>query len=139
MRERILRTRLLRQPTEFSSEERTQLTTIIDLLIPADDTFPTPSSLHLIDEFLSYLNPSSNSISPQMLTSKRLRAVLRDLNTSSGGRFCSAPKEKQQALLQSLEQRDPAFFQSLWTLANHSYYTHLANDKALHRKALVVS
>ena len=95
---------------ELSYEERAQLDTIIDLLIPADEDFPPPSSLHLLDDFLLHLLPR----------------ILRDLNTSAGGRFCSVSVEKQQTLLHHLERREPALFQALWALANHSYYKQLA-------------
>ena len=127
MSSRILRTFSLRKSTvELSNEERAQLNTIIDLLIPSDKDFPPPSSLHLIDEFLHYLLPDKEHTTTLMLSEKRLRTVLRDLNASAGGNFCSASREKQHAILHHLERRDPAFFQSLWTLANHGYYTHLA-------------
>jgi hypothetical protein len=127
MSNRILRTFPLRKKTvELSNEERAQLNIIIDLLIPSDKDFPPPSSLHVIDKFLHYLLPDKAHMTTFMLSVKRLRTVLRDLNASAGGNFCSASTEKQHAILQHLERHDPAFFQSLWTLANHSYYTHLA-------------
>ena len=111
---------------ELSLDERMQLDTIIDLLIPADGDFPPPSSLPLIDEFLHHLMPRIGNNTTRVLNAKRLRGVLRDLNILAGGRFCSVSVEKQQALLLHLEQREPALFQALWTLANHSYYKHLA-------------
>ncbi len=120
----------LRQRTiEFSYEERAQLDTIIDLLIPSDDHFPAPSSLHLIDVFLGHLLPNTASENPLMLNQQRLRTVLRDLNAAAGGCFRKANLEKQQILLKQLERKDPAFFQMLWTLENHSYYTHLATQR----------
>ncbi len=112
--------------TKLSYEERAQLDAIIDLLIPSGEGFPPPSSLHLIDEFLDSLLPGTEHKTTLTLSEKLLHAVLRDLNASAGGRFCSASMELQQKLLRHLEQRDPAFFQTLWTLANHSYYTRLA-------------
>jgi hypothetical protein len=115
-----------KQVIEFSHEERTQLDTIIDLLIPSDADFPPPSSLHLIDEFLLHLLPRIDNSTTRMLNAKRLRSVLRDLNASAGGRFCSVSVEKQQTLLHHLERREPALFQALWALANHSYYKQLA-------------
>ncbi len=114
------------QAIELSYEERMELNTIIDLLIPSDDNFPPPSTLHLIDEFLYHLLPAVDNSTTKMLNAKRLRIVLRDLNTSAGGRFCSASVEKQQTLLRLLERREPAIYQALWTLANHSYYKQLA-------------
>jgi hypothetical protein len=129
MRDTALRAlRSHNQPVELSYEERSQLNTIIDLLIPPDDGFPAPSSLQLLDEFLKHLQPSTNK-TPLMLSPKRLRTVLRDLNSSAGGRFCSASAELQQALLRRLEKREPAVFQALWTLANHSYYAQLATRR----------
>ncbi len=115
-----------KQVVELSYEERAQLNTIIDLLIPSDEDFPPPSSLHLIDEFLHHLLPRIDNSTTRMLNAKRLRSVLHDLNTSAGGRFCSASVEKQQMLLRHLERREPALFQALWALANHSYYKQLA-------------
>ncbi len=127
MNDMLQRAPLLRmRRLEFSYEERAQLNAIIDLLIPADENFPPPSSLHLLDEFLHYLLPHTANESRLMLNETRLRSVLRDLNASAGGSFCKASVEKQQALLRRLERSDPAFFQELWTLANHSYYTQLA-------------
>lgn len=111
---------------ELSYEERMELNTIIDLLIPSDEHFPPPSSLHLIDEFLYHLLPAVDNSTTKMLNAKRLRTVLRDLNTSAGGRFCSASVEKQQGLLRLLERREPAIYQALWALASHSYYKQLA-------------
>ncbi|GCE46710.1 gluconate 2-dehydrogenase subunit 3-like protein [Thermosporothrix hazakensis] len=117
---------LQRRHAELSFEERAQLNAVIDLLIPSDGDFPPPSSLHLIDELLIHLHPCQKSQAPRMLTVKRLRLLLHELNISAGGDFCRASPEKQQSLLKQLEWRNPAFFQELWTLANHSYYTRLA-------------
>ena len=111
-----------KQTIELSFEERRQLNTIIDLLIPSDQDFPPPSSLHLIDEVLQHLLPGAGL----MLSEKHLRTVLRDLNVSADGNFCHVSTEKQQTLLRHLEHRQPAIFQALWTLANHRYYTRLA-------------
>jgi hypothetical protein len=127
MSERVLHAhRHRRQIITLSSEERTQLATIIDLLIPSDEEFPPPSSLHLLDEFIRRLAPSSASRTTLMLNEQRLRMMLCNLNTEAGGSFCSASAEQQQRILNQFEQREPAFFQELWTLANHSYYTRLA-------------
>ena len=115
-----------KQAIELSFEERRQLNTIIDLLIPSDQDFPPPSSLHLIDEVLQHLLPGMGNKSALVLNEKRLHTVMRELNTSAGGNFCHVSAEKQQVLLRLLEQREPAIFQALWALANHSYYTHLA-------------
>lgn len=115
-----------RQPVELSTEEKAQLDVIIDLLIPADNDFPPPSSLHLVDDLLRHLRPRTTIPSTVMLSTRRLRTVLQELNTSADGNFCQAPPEHQQKLLRHLEHRDPAFFQILWTLVNHSYYKHLA-------------
>ena len=115
-----------KQPIALSYEERMQLNTIIDLLIPSDEDFPPPSSLHLIDEFLYHLLPAVDNSTTKMLNAKRLRIVLHDLNLSAGGRFCSASLEKQQGLLRLLERREPAIYQALWALASHSYYKQLS-------------
>ncbi len=111
---------------ELTHEEKAQLNTIIDLLIPSDEYFPPPSSLHLIDEFLLHFAPRIDYYTPRMLHLKQLRTVLRELDNAADGCFCTASHERQQQLLRSLEQRDPAFFQELWTLANHSYYARMA-------------
>lgn len=111
---------------ELSMEERAQLNTIIDLLIPSDKDFPPPSSLHLVDQLLAHLLPKAGRKATPMLSEKRLRTALNELNLSAGGNFCLASSEKQQSLLRHLEYRDPAFFQALWTLVNHSYYALLA-------------
>ena len=115
-----------RRTVDLSGDERCQLNTIIDLLIPADEDFPPPSSLQLIDEFLFHLLPHAANSRTPMLHIQRLRTVLRDLTTFAGGNFCKAPLEKQKALLKHLEMRDPAFFQTLLTLVSHSYYSRLA-------------
>lgn len=127
MREMLRLTSPFRQRTiELSCEERAQLDTIIDLLIPSDQDFPPPSSLHLIDDLLHHLRPSAEPRATLRLSERRLRAVLEELNASAGGNFCHAHPDKQQLLLRRLEQQDPAFFQTLWTLVNHSYYKLLA-------------
>lgn len=115
-----------RQTIVLSAEERILLNTVIDLLIPSDEEFPPPSSLHLLDEFIRSLVPSNASKTTLMLNERRLNAMFRDLNMEAGGSFCSANIETQERLLKRLEQREPAFYQELWTLANHSYYTRLA-------------
>jgi hypothetical protein len=107
-----------------------QLAAIIDLLIPSDKDFPPPSSLPLIDELLRHLLPNAEHKTTLLLSEKRLRAVLREMDLAADGNFCLACKDKQQALLRLLEQRDPAFFQALWTFVNHIYYTLMA--KRLH-------
>jgi hypothetical protein len=111
---------------ELTREEKAQLNTIIDLLIPSDEYFPPPSSLQLIDEFLLHFSSRIDYYTPRMLNLKKLRSVLRELDNAAEGSFCTASPEQQQRLLRSLEQRDPAFFQELWTLANHSYYARMA-------------
>ena len=115
-----------KQAIELSHEERAQLNSIIDLIIPSDEHFPPPSSLHLIDDFLEHLLPSIENPTNLMLNEKRLHTALRDLNAAADGNFCKASTQKQQALLRLLELRDPALFEALWTLVNHTYYTHLA-------------
>ncbi|HTI13557.1 MAG TPA: hypothetical protein VL461_03160 [Dictyobacter sp.] len=115
-----------KQKIELTTEERAQLNVIIDLLIPSDKDFPPPSSLQLIDDFLHHLLPKANYRATLLLNEKRLRSVLHELNISAGGSFCRIEETTQQKLLKHLEFRDPATFQALWTLANHSYYTLLA-------------
>jgi|SRR5579875_585593 hypothetical protein len=127
MSERVLHVqRPSRQAIVLNAEERILLNTIIDRLIPSDEEFPPPSSLHLLDEFIHNLLPSNASKTTLMLNEKRLHALFRDLNREAGGSFCHANVETQERLLKSLERREPAFYQELWTLANHSYYTRLA-------------
>ncbi|GAC1354531.1 MAG: hypothetical protein NVS4B11_01750 [Ktedonobacteraceae bacterium] len=127
MSEMILRTSPSRkQKIELSPEERAQLNAFIDLLIPSDKDFPPPSSLHLIDAFLNHLSPSKTDKTSLLLSEKRLRIALRELNASAGGNFCGVSLERQQSILKHFEQCDPALFQTLWTLANHSYYSQLA-------------
>ncbi len=116
-----------KQTIKLSTEEETQLNTIIDLLIPADKDFPPPSSLHLIDELKRHLLPTVEYRTTVLLNENHLRNILQELNSSAGGSFCQANTEKQQSLLRRLEQREPAFFQALWSIVNHSYYTLLAN------------
>ena len=127
MSERVLHVqRPSRQAIVLNAEERILLNTIIDRLIPSDEEFPPPSSLHLLDEFIHNLLPSNASKTTLMLNEKRLHALFSDLNREAGGSFCHANVETQERLLKSLERREPAFYQELWTLANHSYYTRLA-------------
>ena len=91
-----------KQKAELSIEERAQLNAIIDILIPSDKDFPPPSSLHLIDEFLSYLSPRNKYRTALMLSEKHLHIVLHELNISAGGNFCRAKSEVQQNLLKRL-------------------------------------
>ena len=118
--------RVRKHTIELSCDERTQLNAIIDLLIPSDEDFPPPSSLQLIDVFLRQLQPTAGHKATLMLNEHRLRTTLKDLNVSAGGNFCTANPEKQQTLLRNLEHREPALFETLWTLVNHSYYKLLA-------------
>ncbi len=120
---------------ELSQKERTQLDTVIDLLIPSDDDFPSPSSLRLADEFLYHLVPRNGNRATLVLNEKRLRIVLDDLNTLANGDFCCVSTEQQHQTLKVLEQRDPALFQGIWSLANHCYYTLLAMARRRHRQA----
>ncbi len=127
MSEMILRVSPPRnQKIELSPEERTQLNAFIDLLIPSDKDFPPPSSLHLIDAFLNHLSPNKSNRMSSLLSEKRLRTALRELNASADGNFCGVSLERQHTILRHFERRDPALFQTLWTLANHSYYSRLA-------------
>ena len=112
------------QNIELTHDERKQLITIIDLLIPSDSDFPPPSSLRLIDVFLHHLQ--TNRASTLLLSKTRLRAMLREMNALSDGDFCNVSKERQQAVLRYVEQCNPALFQTIWTLVNHSYYSQLA-------------
>ena len=115
-----------KQKIELSLEECNQLNAFIDLLIPADKDFPPPSSLHLIDTFLNHLSTSRYDRMTSLLSEKRLHTTLRDLNVLAGGNFCGVGLERQHAILKHFERREPALFQTLWTLANHSYYSRLA-------------
>lgn len=129
----VLRVPASRQPEAYklSREERSQLNAIMDLLIPADDVFPPPSSLNLIDEIIPYLAPTRFNKASLVFSIEQLRAVLRDMNRAARGSFCTASRELQHMLLRQLEQRDPAFFQALWNLTNHSYYTRMAKLQQL--------
>lgn len=135
MSDTVLHAPTLRTYTiELRPEERRQLNAIVDLLIPSDDDFPAPSSLPLVDEFLFNLLPSNGNRTTLMINEKRLRNTLRDLNILAGGDFCSVTMEQQQHLLRCFELRDPATFQSLWSITNHSYYTLLATVRRRHRQ-----
>ena len=112
------------QNIELTHEERKQLNTIIDLLIPSDKDYPPPSSLHLLDVFLRHIQ--SNRTSTLLLSSERLRAVLHKMNTLTDSDFCSASKERQHTVLRYIEQENPALFQTILTFANHSYYSQLS-------------
>lgn len=111
---------------ELTYEERATLNAVIDLIIPADDYFPPPSSLHLIDELLRHLIPDVANHISLILNEDRLRQALNDLNVAADGKFYKLSVEKQKQLLDRFEQRDPVCFQTLTTLVNHSYYSHLA-------------
>jgi|SRR5713226_2436279 hypothetical protein len=111
---------------ELSYEERATLNAVIDLIIPSDDHFPPPSSLHLIDELLRHLIPDVANHISLILNEERLRHALHDLNAAADGEFCKLSTERQKQLLNRLEQHDPVCFQTLSTLVNHSYYSHLA-------------
>jgi hypothetical protein len=116
---------------QLTPEEKTLLNTVIDLMIPADDQFPPPSSLHLIDELLRHLRPSIASHINLMLNEQRLRNILSNLNHAADGNFCKRSQEEQKLLLNDLEYQDPVSFQALWTLVNHSYYAHLAINQPM--------
>ncbi|GCE12255.1 hypothetical protein [Tengunoibacter tsumagoiensis] len=120
--------RFRKRVIELSFEEKAQLNTMIDLLIPSDKDFPAPSSLHLTDELLRHLQPNAEHKTTLLLNEKRLRTVLHELNLHAGGSFCLAGSEKQQVLMRNLEKREPAFFQALWSLVSHSYYALLATS-----------
>jgi hypothetical protein len=111
---------------ELSHNERNQVNVIIDLLIPSDKDFPPPSSLHLIDTFLAHLLFNGENRVTHAVKMKQLRSVLHELNIAADGNFCNASNEKQRLLLRLFERRNPAYFQELWTLANHSYYMKMA-------------
>lgn len=123
-----LRPKICKRTIELSHEEQTQLNTIIDLLIPSDKDFPPPSSLHLVDELLHHLRSTGERKATLTLSEHRLRAVLQELDIAAGGNFCQASPEKQHTLLRLLEYQDLAFFQTLWTLVNHTYYKLLATQ-----------
>ena len=74
---------LRRQAIELSFDEQAQLNTIIDLLIPSDKDFPPPSSLPLIDDFLHHLRPTSEHKATLMLSERRLRAFIQELNVAA--------------------------------------------------------
>jgi hypothetical protein len=116
---------------ELSHEERATLNAVIDLIIPSDDYFPPPSSLPLIDELLRHLIPDAANHISLILNEDRLRHALHELNIAAGGNFCKQSTEKQKQILDGFEQHDPVCFQTLTTLVNHSYYSHLA----IHRPA----
>lgn len=120
------KTQRCKQKIEFTREEKAMLNTVIDLIIPSDEHFPPPSSLSLSDELVRHLQPGISNYLSLMLDQERLRTMLSTLNISADGHFCKLEQEQQQSLLNSLEQQDPASFQALWTLVNHSYYAHMA-------------
>lgn len=111
---------------ELSHEDRATLNAVIDLIIPSDDYFPPPSSLPLIDELLHHLIPDVANHISLILNENRLRHALHDLNIAANGNFCKLSTERQKQILNRFEQHDPVCFQTLTTLVNHSYYSHLA-------------
>jgi hypothetical protein len=111
---------------ELSYEERATLNAVIDLIIPSDDYFPPPSSLPLIDELLRHLIPDVANHISLILNEERLRHALHDLNAAADSKFYKLSTERQKQLLNRFEQHDPVCFQTLTTLVNHSYYSHLA-------------
>jgi D-ribose pyranose/furanose isomerase RbsD len=111
---------------ELSQEERATLNAVIDLIIPSDDYFPPPSSLPLIDELLRHLVPDVANHISLILNEGRLRHALHEINIAADGNFCKLSPERQKQILSSFEQHDPVCFQTLTTLVNHSYYSHLA-------------
>jgi hypothetical protein len=115
-----------RRKIELSPEEQATLNAVIDLIIPSDDYFPPPSSLPLIDELLRHLIPDVANHISLILDEERLRQALCDLNVAAGGAFSKLSTEKQKQILNSFEQHDPICFETLTTLVNHSYYSHLA-------------
>ncbi len=127
MSEKILfKPQFRKRTVELSYEERAVLNSVIDLIIPADEHFPPPSSLHLIDNLLHHLIPDAANHINLVLNEKRLHCLLHDLNAAADGDFCKLSLEAQKWLLNRLEKREPVIFQALWTLVNHSYYAHLA-------------
>lgn len=118
-----------RHKIDLNYEERALLNTVIDLLIPSDEEFPPPSSLQLIDDLLSHLQPNVKDNTKLVLSEQRLRAMLHNLNGLANSNFCHSSLEQQQRLLDHLERSEPALFQALWSLVNHSYYTHLAKQR----------
>jgi hypothetical protein len=114
------------QNVALTRAERIQLIRVIDLLIPSDNDFPPPSSLHLIDTILHHLDSHRSRSSTLFLDTTKLCTALREMNTLANGNFCHASLEQQHSIIRTIEQRYPALFQTLWTLTNHSYYSQIA-------------
>lgn len=107
----------------LSAAERATLAAALDALLPPQGAFPAPSSIRLIDDFIIPRVPLAGAQPPPYprLTNDDLRAIVQSLvdATATG----DANDVDMTAVLQALEQADPARFTALWRLAVFGYYS----------------
>lgn len=96
-------------------DERRVLAAALDALLPAEGSFPWPSTTGVIDDFIIPRVPHAGDgwLPYPGLDATSLKAILARLATSSD----------MTAALAQLEREDPALFVAFWRLAVYGYYS----------------
>jgi hypothetical protein len=99
----------------LNDEERRTLEMALDALLPASGSFPAPSSIRVIEDFIiPRLAPAGSLPVPYPgLTAEDLKAIL--LRLDGDGAMTAA--------LEQLETEFPVAFKGLWALAVYGYYS----------------
>jgi hypothetical protein len=99
----------------LSDDERRNLESALDALLPSAGSFPAPSATGIIDDFIiPRLEPAGSLPVPYPgLTADDLKAIL--LRLDGDGEIAGA--------LERLELEFPVAFKGLWALAVYGYYS----------------
>jgi hypothetical protein len=100
---------------ELTDRERVTLGVALDALLPAEGSFPWPSEIRVIDDFILRRVPVAGlgQVPYPGLDESDLRAILTAL----------AEQPEMTAALARLERDDPVHFLAFWRLAVYGYYS----------------
>jgi hypothetical protein len=108
------------RPIEFSSEHVAVLNAAADQIIPADNGFPPPSAVDIVDFVGRYVTPESEE--PRHYPKIAERDLKRHLDTL-GASFAQADRTSQVRALEQLERDEPDFFAQLQGVVYYGYYS----------------
>lgn len=113
-------------PWTLNDRERAVLAAALDALLPVEGSFPWPSEVGVIDDFiLRQVPPAGTAPLPYpWIDAAGLRAIL--------ARLDGAPD--MPAALTGLERERPADFRALWALAVYGYYSRPETIAAIQRE-----
>jgi hypothetical protein len=115
-------------PIALTSGEVRVLNTLLDALIPLDDSFPSPSSVHVVEHFVANALAEGSPVTPGLMPTEEFLSRIDELEAATSFENGTAVQT-----LERLEVSDPPFFRHLLILAYHGYYSRPEIIEAIRR------